>query len=102
MTLGNRIKESLEARGATQVALAEAVGISKQAVSALISGASTKTSNLFEIASFLGVDPTWLKTGEGTPGEGVVDPEEALLIARFRKASPAVRKAILAVSELSN
>ena len=63
--VGTRIKKAREALGMTQVTLAQAVGISQQAVMELESGRAKGTKHTAKFARALGQDPLWLETGEG-------------------------------------
>ena len=62
--LGQRLKESRKRARLTQSAVADAVGISQSTYQELESGKSKKSAHLTEIAVVLGVDPTWLATGQ--------------------------------------
>lgn len=63
--VGTRIKKAREAVNMTQVTLANAVGISQQAVMELESGRAKGTKHTAKFARALGQDPLWLETGEG-------------------------------------
>ena len=71
VTLAERIKEARQAAQLTQQQLADACGISMQAVSHWEQGRSKEitASNLFHLADVLRVDPRWLATGEGPPNK---------------------------------
>lgn len=69
MTVGARIKQAREAKGLTQEALADAVGVSRPAVTQWEDGTSTpRNKKLPSIAAALDVDPLWLSHGEGLGG----------------------------------
>jgi phage repressor protein C with HTH and peptisase S24 domain len=63
--VGTRIKKAREVLGMTQVTLAQAVGVSQQAVMELESGRAKGTKHTAKFARALGQDPLWLETGEG-------------------------------------
>lgn len=63
MIIGARIKERLEANGASQAELARAIGVSPQAISKLVLGETSESPKLYQIARFLKTTPEYL-TGE--------------------------------------
>lgn len=66
-TIGERIKEAMDAAGLDPPRLGRAIGVSKQAISAMISG-STKSptaENVFKIADATGYQARWITTGKG-------------------------------------
>lgn len=71
------------------VELAEALGITRQAIDKLLKGGSNEmsASNNARAARLLNVDPTWLATGEGTarPAEFLVRWHERRLIELYRR-----------------
>ena len=84
--VGTRIKKAREALNMTQVTLAQAVGISQQAVMELESGRAKGTKHTAKFARALGQDPIWLETGEGRmrePSKGKRAPR-----AEFPEALP--------------
>lgn len=66
-TLGDRVKETREQLGMSQVELAERSGISQQSVAAVETGAVSRPRRLPEIARALGVTPDFLISGGGGP-----------------------------------
>ncbi|MBB2157033.1 helix-turn-helix transcriptional regulator [Gluconacetobacter diazotrophicus] len=64
-TLAARLKFAREKSGISQSKLGRLVGISPQAIQSLESGNSAGSKYLAEIAGTLGVEATWLATGEG-------------------------------------
>jgi transcriptional regulator with XRE-family HTH domain len=64
-TLAGRLKLAREKSGLSQSKLARIVGISPQAIQSLESGNSAGSKYLAEIAGAIGVEATWLATGEG-------------------------------------
>lgn len=71
------------------VELAEALGVTRQALDKLLKGGSNEmsASNNARAARLLNVDPTWLATGEGTarPAEFQVRWHERRLIELYRR-----------------
>lgn len=74
------------------VELAEALGVTRQAIDKLLKGGSNEmsASNNARAARLLNVDPTWLATGEGTarPAEFMVRWHERRLIELYRRLPP--------------
>ncbi len=66
-TLADRLKQAMASRNLKQETLAEAAGVSQNTIHKLTSGKAQSTRKLIEIAAALGVSPTWLATGEGSP-----------------------------------
>lgn len=60
MIRSDRLKARLSARNASQADLARAIGVTPQAVSKMVSGETTDTPKLFQIASFLATTPEYL------------------------------------------
>lgn len=63
----DRLKQARKNAKMTQVELAKAVNTTQGSISDLESGRNKSTTNLIEIAGALGVNPTWLATGQGEP-----------------------------------
>lgn len=66
-TLADRIRIELSKKRLSQQWLAEQVGVSQQAIAKVVNGDTKSPKNIVEIATALGVDVNWLKTGEGEP-----------------------------------
>ena len=64
-TLADRVRVELSKKRLTQHWLSEKVGVSQQAIAKIVSGETKSPKNIVEIATALGVDVNWLKTGEG-------------------------------------
>jgi len=77
-TLAERLKEARSARGLTQKALGDLVGVSQAAIQKIETGKANQTTKLVEIANALGVMPDWLSSGEGAIHNGVKQPAAAL------------------------
>ena len=69
MDYQSRLKTAMKLAHADRRALAEALGISVQAVGLVLTGQSKALTaeNSAKAARFLAVDPHWLATGEGEP-----------------------------------
>ncbi|WP_273901957.1 XRE family transcriptional regulator [Enterobacter hormaechei] len=65
-TLAERLKKARSARGLTQKALGDLVGVSQAAIQKIETGKANQTTKLVEIANALGVMPDWLSSGEGS------------------------------------
>lgn len=65
MNIGERIKETRQIKGISQLELAEAIGIKQPAISQIERGGTKNTSYLQDIAAILHVNPYWLQTGLG-------------------------------------
>jgi len=61
--IGQRLKERIDAARTSQAALAAAIGVTPQAISKMVNGATTDTAKLYQIARFLKTTPEYL-TGE--------------------------------------
>lgn len=72
-TLAQRLDAAMKAKSVKIPALVAVAGMTYQGIKKVLDGktASLKYDNLIPIASFLGVNPDWLATGEGpmTPGQ---------------------------------
>lgn len=66
-TLADRVRVELSKKRLTQQWLSEKVGVSQQAIAKIVNGETKSPKNIVEIATALGVDVNWLKTGEGEP-----------------------------------
>lgn len=78
MTLGERLRYALEARGMSQTALAASAKVAQPYVSQIMNDVKEPSDRLMEsIASVLKIRPEWLIYGEG-PMESEPTLEEAL------------------------
>ena len=66
-TLATRLQDTLYEQRLSVNAFSKKVGISQQAISKIIRGETLNPKNIVEIATALGVDVNWLKTGKGEP-----------------------------------
>ena len=71
-TLADRIRIELSKKRLSQQWLAEQVGVSQQAIAKVVNGDTKSPKNIVEIATALGVDVNWLKTGEGEPNSDYI------------------------------
>lgn len=78
-TLAGRLKEARSARGLTQKALGELVGVSQAAIQKIETGKANQTTKIVEIANALGVMPDWLSSGEGAMHNDGKQPGGAIL-----------------------
>lgn len=103
-TIGERIQEAMDAAALDQPALARRIGVSKQAVSAMISG-STKdptAENVFRIAEATGYEARWIVTGKGprTKKEAAMERLDISMLSPSHQA--AIRAALCAFAEQEN
>ena len=69
--LATRLQDKLYEQRISVNAFSKKVGVSQQAISKIIRGKTLNPKNILEIATALGVNAHWLKTGEGSPDAGV-------------------------------
>lgn len=72
--LGSRIRQVLEEKGLSQAQLARLVGVKQQTISYICGTDSPATTSRYatKIAQALGVNPSWLQSGEGDQHDPVV------------------------------
>ena len=63
--LSTRFKTLLDEKRLSMNAFAKQVGVSQPAIAKIASGETLNPKNILEIATALGVNAHWLKTGEG-------------------------------------
>ncbi|WP_456309804.1 helix-turn-helix domain-containing protein [Serratia proteamaculans] len=63
--LAERLQMAMDARGHTQVSLAEAAGVSQPSIWKIVTGKTQSTKRIVEIANALNVRPEWLLSGTG-------------------------------------
>ena len=88
--------------GTTQVAIADALDLSRQAVNKWFIGtAEPSAENLLDISKKWGVSADWLQSGEGdmlpSPAESL-PAEERELLRDYRSATPQTRKLLRTVA----
>lgn len=64
-TLSQRMKEARADAGLSQAALAKLVGGGQSTIASIENGRNQSAGNLVQIATVLGVSPTWLAEGKG-------------------------------------
>lgn len=64
-TLAERLTSIMAEKGLSQAELARMTGLKQPSVFKIVSGQTLNPKNIVEIATALGVDVNWLKTGEG-------------------------------------
>ena len=69
--LATRLQTLLYEKRLSMNAFAKMVGVSQPAIAKIISGDTRDPKNILEIATALGVNAHWLKTGEGSPDADV-------------------------------
>lgn len=106
MNIGERIKlfrQSIKPK-MTQAAFGEKLGMSRDAINNLENGrVDPAESTLRLICQTYNINYAWLKTGEGEMEPvPVEDDTPGLLMARYRKGSPAVRRLLRAFAALDD
>jgi len=66
-SFGYRLNQALAHRGVSQRGLSDLLGVTRQAISAIMQGKSKSDSLIERAAITLGVSPIWLRTGQGEP-----------------------------------
>lgn len=66
-TLAERLATLMAEKGLSQAELARIIGVKQPSIFKILSGQTLNPKNILEIATALGVNPHWLKTGEGSP-----------------------------------
>lgn len=91
----------MESAGLNQPELARRIGISKQAVSAIISGSTKQPNpvNLFEIADATGFEARWLATGKGPQTKEEVARERLDISQLSPNSQAAIRAALHSLEE---
>ena len=70
-TLSERLTALMAEKGLSQAELARMIGVKQPSIFKILSGQTLNPKNILEIATALGVNPHWLKTGEGAPDADV-------------------------------
>lgn len=70
-TLAERLTSLMTDKGLSQAELARMTGLKQPSIFKIVSGQTLNPKNILEIATALGVNPHWLKTGEGSPDADV-------------------------------
>ena len=79
-TLADRLRTARTAKGITQKALGDLIGVSQAAIQKIETGKAAQTTKLYELSAALGVSAAWLSTGEGemTMESTKIEPVRAL------------------------
>lgn len=103
MTLGDRLRYLLEARGYTQVEIAKKIGITQAAISNIVTDSSRKPSapTLLKLAAALQANPQWILDGKGDPFEinTITAKSEQELLHAFREMDHQAQAALLAAAK---
>lgn len=103
LTLGDRLRYLIEARGYTQVELAAKIGLTQSAISNIVTNSSRKPSapTLLKLAAALQANPDWILTGRGDPFEiNVIGAQsEKELLAAFRDMDDQAKAALIAAAK---
>jgi transcriptional regulator with XRE-family HTH domain len=103
LTIGDRLRFLLEARGYTQVGLAAKIGLTQSAISNIVTNASRKPSapTLLKLAAALQANPDWIITGKGDPFEiNVIGQQsEQELLKAFREMDDHAKAALIAAAK---
>lgn len=67
MIIGDRLRLRLEALGKPQAWLARAIGVSPQAISKMVTGGTTDTARIYDLATALETTPAYLKGETDNP-----------------------------------
>lgn len=103
LTIGDRLRFLIEARGYTQVELAAKIGLTQAAISNIVTNSSRKPSapTLLKLAAALQANPDWIMTGQGEPFQmntiGVKSEQD--LIEAFRQLDDQAKAALIAAAK---
>ena len=103
MSIGERLRWLMEARGYKQVEIAQKVGVTQAAISNLVTDTSRKpsASTLLRLAAALDANPEWILTGEGDPYM-VAPPSKEVeqeILSAFRALSREAQSALLVAAK---
>ena len=68
-TIGDRIKKAIDASEFSRTSIAEACGVSKQAITGWIKKNSINKTNLLKVSRLTKTNYEWLLSGKGTPSD---------------------------------
>lgn len=106
MTFGERIKmiRAAQKPKMTQTTFGEGIGVSKDVIANLEYDRVTPSESTIRlICQTYNINYVWLKTGAGDmESVPVEDDTPGLLMARYRKGSPAVRRLLRAFADLDD
>lgn len=96
-TLQQRLKQARKWAKKSQKEVADAIGMAQSSYSQLEKGESKRTSYVVDIASFLGVDPEALNSGENWPdSKESYDDRKARIFAKIESLPEDEQEAIVA------
>lgn len=96
MLIGERLQQERQRLGMTQAEFAEACGSGKRQQSRYEAGEQVPGGEYLAGAAQLGVDVSYVLTGNASVSTGSVSAEDALLLAAYHRAPPATRSLVLA------
>ena len=103
LTIGDRLRFLIEARGYTQVELAAKIGLTQAAISNIVTNSSRKPSapTLLKLAAALQANPDWIITGQGDPFQiNVIGAKaEQELLESFRQLDDQAKAALIAAAK---
>lgn len=103
LTIGDRLRWLLEARGYSQVELAAKIGLTQSAISNIVTNASRKPSapTLLKLAAALQANPQWILDGKGDPYQinTINAQSEQDLLEQFRSMDDQAKAALLAAAK---
>lgn len=90
--IGERLKDERTRLGLSQVAFSDACGVNRGTLATWEKGEQSPTAAVLSAMAGLGLDVLYVLTGKYTPtAAGSLTQEEAALVERLRKGSPALR-----------
>lgn len=95
MSVGERLKEERERLGLTQPAFAAVAGASKRTLIDWEKGATSPSAVQLSAIAVVGADVLYILTGQRSPT--AMQPDEAMLLERYRTSPQALRDAALRV-----
>lgn len=98
-TFNTRLKQALETKGISASELARRVGVTRGAVSMWLKGdvQAVNSRRLLSLANALGIDPTWLASGQGSMESSsfTLTREEEALLTALRQLSRQKQKIVV-------
>lgn len=98
-TIGSRVEFLMEARGLTQVAVADRAGLTQPTISNICANRRQKPNaqTVLKLATALQANPYWILAGQGSPFEvsAIGKDDERELLALYRGMSAEKRNVLL-------